>query len=190
MENKTTSFLPQRSLIFIIICSVGILGFFLLAIYPNQKAAGALDAKITTARLQIEEQKILRPIYEHLRIIQKASKDRENINLPVSTMDTPSKGEGINHIRSLIADIVKENRLETERIEPDVATILDDSGRIKINIAVTGDYGNFRGFMIQLNSRLPSIESVENLRIQRVPKSTGHQLSLAIWLAQGEPTRS
>lgn len=189
MENKVTSFLPKRSLIFIIVCSVGILGFFLLAIYPNQKAAAALEAKITTALRQIEEQKILRPVYEHLREVQKASKDGAGINLPLSTMEKPSKGEGIDHIRSLLFEIVRKNRLKTEKIEPDVATMLDDSGHIRIDIAVTGDYSNFRGFMIQLNSRLPSIESVENLRIQRVPESTAHQLSLAIWFAQGKPAR-
>lgn len=185
MENKITPFLPTRSLVFIIICSAGILGFFLLAIYPNQKASGALDTKIIKARSQVEEQKILFPVYRQLRKIQNASKDTERINLPFPTEKKPSKREDINHIRSLLYEIVKKSRLETEKIEPDVATMLDDSGRIRINIAVTGDYGNFREFMLLLNERLPALEAVENLRIQRLPKSTAHRLLLAIWLTQG-----
>jgi Tfp pilus assembly protein PilO len=184
MDYKITSLLPKRSIVFVIICSAGILGFFLLDIYPNQRAAGALDAQIIKTRSQIEKQKTLSPVYEQLRKILKASKDIDGINLPFPAGKESSKREDVNHIRSLLYDIVKESRLETEKIEPDVATMLDDSGRIRIHISLAGDYSNFREFMILLIDRLPAIESVESLEIQRVTNSTDHRLLLAIRFAQ------
>ena len=183
--NKVTSYLPTRSLIFIGICALGILGFLLLVIYPNHVAENALDEKALEVRMKVEEQKALSPIYKRLRQIQRDSKETDSLKLDLKRRKGPSEPVDIDRTRSHLENLARDNRLVAEQIEPDVATILDDSGRLKIAVSVTGRYGAFREFMVEMTDQLPSLESIESLQIQRVPNTRDHRLTLIIWLAQG-----
>jgi len=183
METRPISLLPTRSFVFIIICAVIILGFLSLYIYPSYNSARDLDAAIDRAFLQIEEQKALAPVYSQLREILEKSKTADAVDLPAGEGgDSPARDAG--QIQVLIRDIARESGLAAESIEADIATIIEDAGRIKMNVTVSGDYADFRKFMFLLNDRLPSIEYTERLQIQRMARSKAHRLALVMWLVQ------
>ena len=125
MIKKLTSYLPAHSLIFILVCIAGILGFLLLTVYPNQRKAYALDRKINTVRTEIEEQKIFMPMYTQLRQIQKSAKQAESADLPLHVEKTGGI-ESPFQARRQIQQIAESAGMTVEVIEPDVDTIIDN----------------------------------------------------------------
>jgi len=179
--SKITEYLPTRSLVLILACAAGVLGFFLLVTYPSQRKVDTLDQKIADSRAQIEEQKVFLPIYNQLRELQTATD-------ALSSPPRPRKKKGkvnVYRIRSQIEAVARDNRLDIEGIDPDMATIVDDSGRVRIRIVVAGAYSGFRGFIIQLNQQMPTIEFTDSIEIRRIARSKHHRLVMGVWVAQG-----
>ena len=63
---KINSILPTQSLIYFLVCGTGILVFVLLIIIPTQKTSAELDRDIDKLNARIDEQRILRPIFDNL----------------------------------------------------------------------------------------------------------------------------
>jgi len=152
-------------------------------IYPNQKRAAALDREIETVRTQIEKQKIFIPMYEQLRRIQKAVKETGTDSLPLQKGKITGAGD-THDIRARIKHAAEESRLAVAAIQPDVETIIGNTGKIRASIIVAGGYSDFRAFLIKLSRELPSIEYTEHMEIRRLADSRQYELLLDIWIIQ------
>ena len=64
MEHKATLSLAKRITPHLLMCTGGILGFILLAIYPSQKSLADLDGEIKKLEAQIGLQETLTPVYK------------------------------------------------------------------------------------------------------------------------------
>ena len=177
MINKISKIFPTQSLIFFLICSAGILVFIFLIILPSQNTAADLDKNIEELKARIDEQRILTPVFHSLLARAKGKNPTE---LPLTQKTKSARGE-VKNISSQIKKIAQGCGLHLAEITPDVNSLKQSSGYLSMNIIVTGDFFNFRKFLIELGS-IPSLESIQEIKIRPIEES--REIKLKIWLAQ------
>jgi hypothetical protein len=172
-----TSKLPTKNMMVILLFGGGILLFVLLSIFPNYITYSNINHEINMLREQIEEQKILSPIFADLT--KKASfQDPEN--LPFPKKKKLSKDETSN-ISAIIQKIIQGNNFKLESILTDVDGLMDESGILKMSVEMTGDFMNLRKMILQLGT-LPYLEHIEYIRIENL--NDKQQVLMKLWIAQ------
>ena len=58
--------IDNSSLLYIVICSLGVLAFCLVGIYPNVQAMRQLDNDMTKFNAEVQQQEFLYPVYRRL----------------------------------------------------------------------------------------------------------------------------
>ncbi len=177
MLKKISEIFPTQSLIFILICGAGILAFIFLIIIPSQKTAAELDAEIEKLESRVSEQRTLTPVFHSL--LSKA-KTKEQTKLPIAQKEKLARGD-MKKIFDQIHAIARIYNLKLEEITPDVNSLKENSGYLQIRLVVTGDFFNFREFLIELGA-IPSMAHTQEMRINAIEGS--RQIKLKIWLAQ------
>ena len=76
---KILSLLPTQTLINILLCGAGVIAFIFLIIIPNQNISDELDQEIEKLNDRIEQQRILRPVFDSL--LERA-KTEQSTDLP------------------------------------------------------------------------------------------------------------
>ena len=169
--------LPTKNIMVIILFGGGILFFVLLSIFPNYIAYSNIDHDINTLKNQIEEQKILSPIYTDL---SDKAKFKDPENLPFPKKEKLSKDETAN-ISAIIQDIIRLNDYTLEHILTDVEGLMEGTGILKMSIEMTGDFMNLRNMILQL-STLPYLEHIEYIRINNY--NDKQKVRMKLWIAQ------
>jgi hypothetical protein len=169
--------LPSRNVILILIFGVGIILFVLLSIFPNYIAYSNITQDIDKLKGEIEEQKILSPIFNNF---SEKAKFEEPDNLPFPKKAKMAKSETAA-ISFVIQDIIRNNGFKLENIATDVDSLMHESGLLKLNVTMSGDFMNLRDVMLQLGA-LPYLEHVESIQISSSHKDSKIQLKL--WFAQ------
>jgi len=168
--------LPRRSFVYILICGGGILSFFLIGIYPNQRAISAFEKEITTLNLKIREQKVLFPVFKNM--INK-------IRTPDESKDTllrkeKLRKENIGNLSVIFEKMAKKIGLMLEESVIDINTLKENKGLLKVTLSMSGEFFNFREFMIDLGT-ISYIERIGSLEIRTGQLSKNFKLSL--WLS-------
>jgi len=172
-----TSKLPPQSLILFLLCGAGIVAFIFLLILPSHMASAELDREIKEISSRIEQQRILKPVFESLF---KKSKAETTMKLPTTPKAKLARDEIpmlINHFK----DLAQRHHLQLQEISPDVNSLKDGSGHLLMNLRLTGEFLYFRDFLVDVGA-LPSLEHVEELKIRSV--QTTRELRLKLWMAQ------
>lgn len=170
--------LPTKNIMVIVLFGGGIIFFVLLSVFPNYIAYSHIENEINTLKNQIEEQKILSPIFNDLS--NKASfQDPED--LPFPKKEKLSKNETGN-ISGIIQNIILLNDFKLNSILTDVAGLMNGSGMLKMNIEISGDFMNLRNLILQLGT-LPYLEHIENIRIDNTTDK--QMILLKLWIAHG-----
>ena len=161
----------------IILFGGGILFFVLLSIFPNYIAYSNIDHEINTLKDQIEEQKILSPIFTDL---SDKAKFENPADLPFPQKDKLSKNETGN-ISAIIQNIIRLNDYKLDSILTDVGGLMNESGILKMSIEMTGDFMNLRNLILQLGS-LPYLDHIETIRIENTDNK--QKVRMKLWIAQ------
>jgi len=169
--------IPSRNIFVILVFGGGVLLFIMLAIFPNYISYNSIVHDINSLKSQIEEQKILSPIYEDLS--DKATFE-EPRNLPFPEPQKLSKYD-TNKISSIIQGIVEINGFTLKSIDTDVEGLMSESGILKLSVSMTGDFMEFRNVLIGLGS-LPYLAHIEVIQINSFQEQT--KIMLKIWIAQ------
>ena len=169
--------LPTKNILFIILFGGGILLFVLLSIFPNYIAYSNIENEINALRQQIEEQKILSPIFTDLSDKTKFEKPE---NLPFPKKEKLSKNETGN-ISAIIQDIIRQNDFKIDSILTDVGRLMNGSGMLEINVEMTGDFINLRNMILQFGT-LPYLEHIETIRIENTDEK--QNVFMKLWIAQ------
>ncbi|RLC06771.1 MAG: hypothetical protein DRH90_02480 [Deltaproteobacteria bacterium] len=169
--------LPTKNILFIILFGGGILLFVLLSIFPNYIAYSNIENEINAVRQQIEEQKILSPIFTDL---SDKTKFENPENLPFPKKEKLSKNETGN-ISAIIQDIIRQNDFKLDSILTDVGGLMNGSGMLEISLEMTGDFINLRNMILQFGT-LPYLEHIETIRIENTNKK--QKVSMKLWIAQ------
>ena len=173
---KIRSILPAQSLIYFLVCGAGILVFVLLIIIPTQKTSAELDKDIEKLRARIDEQRILKPVFDNLL---KQLKRQGPTDLPATKKVKMARGD-INKISGYLLEIARRSDLEIRDIKTDV-NALDNAEYLLIRIHARGDFKKFRNFLVDLGN-IPSLEQIEEIDIRAIENS--RELKLKVWLAQ------
>ena len=173
---KKFSILPTQSLIYFLICGAGILVFVLLIIIPAQKVAGELDRDIENLTGRIEEQRILKPVFDSLL---NRVKRKSPISLPVTKRTKLPLGD-LNKISQRLQENARRHDLKLMAIQTDVNTLSDKAGYLMMRINVTGDFKKFRDFLVDLGN-IPSLEQIEEIQIRAIENA--REFKVKLWLA-------
>ena len=169
--------LPTRNIMVIFLFGGGVLFFILLSIFPNYLAYSKIIHEIKTLQNQIEEQKLLSPIFSDL---SEKTKFKDPKNLPFPQKDKLSKNETGN-ISAIIQDIIRQNDYTLISILTDMDGLIEESGTLKVSIEMTGDFMNFRNLILQLGT-LPYLDHIEYVRIDS--HNNKQLFLLKVWIAQ------
>ncbi|MFC1875905.1 hypothetical protein ACFL2E_01320 [Thermodesulfobacteriota bacterium] len=169
--------LPTKNIMVIILFGGGIIFFVLLSIFPNYITYSNIENEINTLKNQIEEQKILSPIFTDL---SNKARFEDSKSLPFPKKEKLSKNETGN-ISGIIQDIILLNDFKLNSILTDVGGLMDGSGMLKISIEISGDFMNLRDLILQLGT-LPYLEHIENIRIDNA--NNKEKILLKLWIAQ------
>jgi hypothetical protein len=179
--NKILSLLPTQTLINILLCGAGVIAFIILIIIPNQNISDELDQEIEKLSDRIEQQRILRPVFDSLL---KRAKTEHSIDLPKIKIEKLDRGD-VNRISKVIQDMAGRYDLKIEDIRTDANEILNDTGYMLMRVHVTGDFMKFREFLMDMGA-IPSLEQIEEIIIRAIEGNREYKLK--IWLAQKTET--
>ena len=158
------------------VCIAGILGFIFMAVYPSRNALMERDRDIAELKAQIEEQKILTPLYKDLL---ERSEPLKTLSLPLPKRKKLDQNE-IGRLSIYLEEIAARSHFELVGLVPDVDSLAQVSGLLSVNARLKGDFINFRDCFILLGA-LPYLEHIEEIRVRST--GGGQEFSLKLWLA-------
>lgn len=174
---KILSLLPTQSLINILLCGAAVTLFVFLIIIPNQNLADELDQEIDKLNDRIEQQRILRPVFNSL--LQRAKTDLAT-DLPAVKTKKLARGE-FNTISKVLQDMAGRYGLQIEDIRTDANEIMNDTGYMLIRVHLTGEFMKFREFLMDMGT-IASLEQIEEIIIRAIEGNREYKLK--IWLVQ------
>lgn len=176
MKRTQFSGLPSASVSYLVICSALVLAFLAVAVYPSLRTKDSQDKEIDQIKAQIEDQKVLQPIYTMLleKLRQEDAANLQTVPKTVLSFDQ------IDQIASLLGEIVKKHGLRLITATPDVKTMAKDAKSIALDVVMKGDFQSFRKVLLELIA-LPYVEHAEKLQIQEI--ADGKEFRLKLWLA-------
>jgi hypothetical protein len=177
MMTKIISILPTQSLIYVLICGAGIIGFIFMIIVPHQNMAAELDRDIEHLNDRIEQQKILRPVF--VSLLEKAKREYPT-QLPVTKRGKLERGN-ISQVTELLQDIADRHNLKIQNIQTDVSAMMTNHGFIAMRIHATGDFMKFRDFLVDLGT-IPFLAQIEEIIIRAIEQNREYKLK--VWMAQ------
>ena len=174
---KIRSIPSTQSLIYFLVCGAGILVFVLLIIIPAQQTLADLERDIDKLTARIDEQRILRPVFDNLL---KQVKKKKLTKLPVIQKVKLARGE-INQLSERILENARRCDLQLRGIQTDVNALENNTEYLLVRIHATGDFKKFRDFLVNLGD-IPSLEQIEEIDIRAIENS--RDFKLKVWLAQ------
>ncbi|RLC16329.1 MAG: hypothetical protein DRI24_08680 [Deltaproteobacteria bacterium] len=168
---------PTRNTYVILIFGGGMLLFILLAIFPNYISYNNTMHEISILKDKIDEQKILSPIFEDL---SKKAQFKNPGSLPFPPAEKLPRSD-TEKITPIIREIVEVNGFTLKNIDTDIASLVTDSGILKMSIGIVGKFNNLRNLMLDLGS-LPYLEHIEVIQISSF--GDDNKIDLTIWIAQ------
>jgi hypothetical protein len=173
---------PERRLFFAAICIGGILGFYLLSIWPHQQAAQQLHFQIDALHRQINDQKLLAPIYKRFTEILGNTQPTELKALPLPSPER-LQSEQIAGIEPLFRQLAEQNQLAVRQVGADLNSMISETGELKLSLELIGPFSNLRGFLLKLGE-LPYLAHIGRIEVRRETGLPGLRMELDIWLSR------
>jgi Tfp pilus assembly protein PilO len=174
---KLLSILPTQSLIYILICAAGVLFFVFFVIIPTQKTTAELDKEYEKISDRIEEQRILKPVFESLL---KQAKKKSPTDLPSAKRVALDRSD-ISKLSESLQEMAFRHGLKIQDLNTDVPDLTGQSGYLQIRINLTGGFMAFRDFLVDLGA-IPSLENIEEIQIRAIEGS--REFKIKLWMAQ------
>ena len=174
---KILSFLPTQSLILFLLCGAGIIAFVIVIILPTQNTSAQLDKDILKISDRIEEQRILKPVFESLL---KRAKKKNPTELPTTEKAKLDRAD-ISKLSEDLQEMAFRHGLKVQDMNTDVAGLIGKGRHLRMRLNLTGAFLDFRGFLVDLGT-IPSLEVIEEIQIRAIEGS--RQFKIKMWLAQ------
>lgn len=169
--------LQFHSMISYVLCGVGLLALLLIAILPRYITLSELDKQITSLNADIDEQKILHPVFKDLL---KKALAKAPVGLPFPEK-VKLERDKTDKIALTFQELAKKSNLKLEKIITDVDSLIDDSGFLMLNVILKGDIFDLRNFLVKLGE-VQYIEHIERVQIRALDKSK--EMRLKLWIAR------
>lgn len=156
----------------VVICLVFLAVLSLVLLLPAQRRIHNLDREIALTQNQVEEQKVLHPLYLQLQ----AEQARMNRNgLPELEKATFTQ-EGISALWDIFGELARKAGLQTVSVQPVSESVSD---RLQVNAIFTGPLPAFREFLLDLGT-LSYVDHVEQVLVQEVVGNREYRVRM--WL--------
>jgi len=173
---KNLSVLPTQSLIYFLVCGVGILVFVFFIILPAQKTSAQLDKDILKISDRIEEQKILKPVYQSLL---KQTREKSPTDLPAIRKAKLDRAD-INKLSKDLQETALRHGLKVQSMNTALSTLVGKSAYLQTRLKLTGAFADFRDFLMALGT-IPSLEIIEEVQIRAIEGS--REFKIKVWVA-------
>lgn len=149
-----------NNIVYMVICALGILAFFLIGIYPNMQSMDELTKETAMLTKKVQAQEILYPVYRQLikEVRQQVSSE---LTLPERTVLSQPD---FNKINDLFFKLGQQCDVVFLSAVPDAESYLEDIGHLTLHISFKGDYFNFRKLLLDL-CMLPYLDVIEQMNI-------------------------
>jgi len=137
-----------------------------------------LDGDIRGIKAQIEEQKILLPLYQELL---KSVKQEEPEDF--SPQKAKLERERMHLIPFMLEELAQKSNLTLVSVAPDLESLAKASGLLSLNVLVKGKFLDFREFLLQAR-KFPYLEHVEEIQIRSADGAK--EFRVRLWLALKE----
>ncbi|MDQ7830145.1 MAG: hypothetical protein RDU30_00285 [Desulfovibrionaceae bacterium] len=171
-----TTKLPARTALGMAVLFVALIVFGFVFLYPVLREANRLDGEIAHEKTRLEEQQALAGFYVEFKKLIDAGLAE---NLP-SPKVVPLPKVRVSGISDLFEACVAKSGIEAVSIIPDPDSLARGGKSLSVRVMLRGEPGQFRDFLAEAG-RLPPLEGVETIRIQRV--SEGFDYQVVAWLA-------
>lgn len=177
-EQKIASSIPRQSIIYLVVCLLGLAIFILVGILPNVWTMEELGKQTIDTQFQLEEKRALNPI-------QKSLHDR-SIKKEPDILPLPVKGKlartEINTLPITFGTLAKTSGMSVTSAVPNVNALTGEATSLSVNLVLKGELVNFRTFLIRLGGN-PAVQRIEEIVVQQKPD--GKEFRLKIWVAIG-----
>ena len=173
---------PERRLFFAAVCIGGLLGVYLLSIWPHQQAAEQLTLQFDALQRQIDDQKLLEPIYKRFTEILGDTQPSELGDLPLPHPERLEPDQ-LAGIEPLFRQLAEQSHLTVRQIGADLNSMINETGELKLALELQGAFGNLRGFMLKLGE-LPYLAHIERIEVRRETNLPGLHMELDLWLSR------
>lgn len=167
---------PTRTLV---LCGAGALAVVLVLaglIWPAASRVGQLDRDIADMRARLDEQKILRPLFDSLKTLVK---DVDVAGLPpVQAQKLPQ--EQVATVSGLFEESARRSGARIFSVTPDPDSLARGSKHLSVRAVVQGEVDAFRLFLLEVG-RLPYLDQVGGVVIRQTPD--GREYAVTVWLA-------
>ena len=171
-----TTLIPLDSVRYLIVCVVGVLAFIGIAVYPAHVSLARLDKDLVRIGQEVEEKKVLFPLYTEL-VKKLKLKGSEVLVNPAQEKYPRDRLDGITGV---FDELFSSTRMEPAMVSPDVKALTKESTSLAVTLAMTGEFLDFRDFMTGLG-RMPYLMHIESFEIAQVPGS--REFKVKVWLA-------
>ena len=150
-----------------------------LSLVPSHIQMNKLDVKTSSLRQQVDEQQVLFPVFQSC-LARAQVKEPEGMKLPEKKKFSREES---GTILTLFQDMARQSSLEVDEVLPDVDTMFNGSSSFRVDVAMRGEFYNFRKLLLEL-LKIPYLEHIE--RIEVFSDEGPLQIRLKVWLAQEE----
>ncbi|MFP4476339.1 MAG: hypothetical protein ACLFOY_12335 [Desulfatibacillaceae bacterium] len=157
--------MPQQSVLYLLVCVVGLLAFVFLGPYASYEKTRELEARITELRGKIATQEVLHPVHDQLR-------SRLTAPLPTALEIPPSApvpDPSPQRVRGNLFDVAHRTGLVPVDASFELNSFGTDKEHILVAFQATGEFENLRNFLVEL-AELPHLDKVLELNITHSPE--------------------
>ncbi len=157
----TSLHIPKQTGMRLLIGAGLLLVFAAATIYPVLSDIGKTNMAIALAKVDIERQEMLHPVYEEIQdVVRTPLPD----GLPMPKAETLSEA-GIAGVEPLLDQAAQRADFTAREIAPDPSSLVEDARYLLVNASFQGEMAGLRTFMIELGA-IPFLTHVEQMRIE------------------------
>lgn len=153
-----------KSFLLLFIGTTALLAFVLVVILPSQAALQRKGREITAKEAELQERKILYPIYTDL-IGRLQAKENRTLPFPEAAALTM---EEVNIFLNDFKGMAKRRDMDLLLIIPDFTTMSERPDMLTITATLKGRFGDFRNFLKDLGETA-ALTHIEEVQINSVP---------------------
>jgi len=128
----------QSSPILVILCTLGLLAFLILVIYPNYRNMKEYDRQISMLNGEIALRQALAPIYSKLVEKARIAPSTQLISPEKTALDMENTGR----LAQIFQDIANTAGLTLESVTPDAQTFDQGNGLLMVDVVFRGEFLN------------------------------------------------
>ena len=165
----------QSSPILVILCTLGLLAFLILVIYPNYRNMKEYDRQISMLNGEIALRQALAPIYSKLVEKARIAPSTQLISPEKTALDMKNTGR----LAQIFQDIANTAGLTLESVTPDAQTFDQGNGLLMVDVVFRGEFLNVQP-VINTIVEQPFVDRIHQIQVRCADENKWIKLSVSL----------